>query len=421
MHTKKFVRTSLLLLALGMGSLLCNAQALPADAPKPGLRIGGYALDMQTAGSGPYTVIFESGFAGDLSVWRKVAPALSKSAKVVVYSRAGVGKSDARPEPRTLEQSGAELEQMVKAAELKPPFILVGHSYGGFLVRQFAAHHPAEVAGMVFVDASAEGMDAALKKIDATRFAADQKAFEGFTPAAFKAEYKLVQQIFDAGALPQGVPLPDVPTVVLTSAKVYEKPEFLLHTPSGMAAWRLLHEQFFRQFSNGSHVVTSNSGHYIQLDEPELVIRAVEQVIASASAQAQRKARKLAREGVLDAVDQAALLVPGDAESMVSARLKASQLGEADINAMAYELLRQPKRAQFAPVLMKFNVETHPDSANAYDSYGEALLAMKQPKLAKTQFQRALSLGRSQGKDARALAGYEENMKKAELADSLAQ
>lgn len=133
-------------------------------------------------GSEPYTFIFEAGFAGDLSVWNKVAPALSKSAKVVAYSRAGIDNSDTRPEPRTLEQGGAELEQMIKAAQLKPPYILVGHSYGGFLVRQFAAHHPAEVAGMVFVDASAEGMDATLKKIGAAKFAKDQKAIASFTP-----------------------------------------------------------------------------------------------------------------------------------------------------------------------------------------------------------------------------------------------
>jgi hypothetical protein len=151
------------------------------------------------------------------------------------------------------------------------------------------------------------------------------------------------------------------------------------------------------------------------------VIRAVEQVMASAAAQAQRKARTLAREGILKTVEQAALLDPAEAEALVSAKLKTTQLGEADINTMAYQLLRQPQRAQFAPVLMKFNVEANPESANAHDSYGEALLAMKQPKLAKAQFQRALSLGRSQGKDARALAGYEANLKKAEQADAPAQ
>ncbi|WP_426319332.1 alpha/beta fold hydrolase [Pseudoduganella sp. R-43] len=410
--SRQLLKVSLLSLAMGMTIPVCQAE---------GLRVGVYSVDVQTAGSGPYTIIFEAGFAGDLSVWRKVAPALSKSAKVVTYSRAGIGKSDVRPEPRTLEQSGAELEQMIKAAQLKPPFILVGHSYGGLLVRQFAAHHPADVAGMVFVDASAEGLDAALKKIDPAKFAQDQKAIESFIPAPYKAEYRLVQQIFDAGSLPQGAPLPDVPTVVLTSAKVYEHPEFVLHTQAGMSAWRTLHDEFFKQFSNGSHIVTANSGHYIQLDEPELVVSAVEQVMASATSHAQRKARQLAREGVLKAVDQAAPLVLArrarEAESLVGAQLKASQLGEADINTLAYSLLGQPQKVQFAAMLMKFNVENFPESANAYDSYGEALLEMKQTKLAKAQFQRALALGRSQGMDAGALAGYEANLKKAEQAD----
>ncbi len=156
-------------------------------ASQDGVTIGSYHVDAASAGSGPYTVIFESGFASDLSVWRKVAPEIAKSAKVFVYSRAGIGKSDARPEARTPQRSSAEFEQLIEAAHLSPPFILVGHSYGGYLIRLFAQRHPEQVAGMVFVDPSMERFDTELKKLAAAKVAQDQKYLDTLTPAPLSA------------------------------------------------------------------------------------------------------------------------------------------------------------------------------------------------------------------------------------------
>jgi pimeloyl-ACP methyl ester carboxylesterase len=270
--------------------LLFSGLMAPAVA-QDGLDIGQYHVEMASTGSGPYTVIFESGFGTGYSVWKKVVPDVARSARVLVYSRAGIGKSDARPEAQTPERRTIELEQLIAAAKLKPPFILVGHSYGGYLIRLFAARHPEQVAGMVFVDPSMERFNAELRKVDAAKLAQDLSYIDTLTPASYKAEAKLVDQAFEAAALLPPLALPDVPAVVLTSTMVREKPEFFMHTVAAVAVWRSLHDQLFRQFSSGSHVVTASSGHNIHLEEPALVSGAIEQVMASATRLAARRAQ----------------------------------------------------------------------------------------------------------------------------------
>ena len=291
---KRIIRTLLPALALA-----CAAVQAQGPAPAPALMaaeltaVGSkpWLVEMASAGSGRYTIIFESGFGTGLSAWRKVAPELAGTARVAAYSRAGHGKSEARPEPRTIAQNTNELEQLIAAGKLAPPFILVGHSYGALLVRSFAARHPGQVAGMVLVDPSDERFNPALRQLDAARAAADERAFAAIVPAKFQPELQLLQPVLDSGRLPFAGKLPDVPTVVLTSVRQADKPEFFLETPEAVAIKRDLHADFVRQFSAGSQVVTAKSGHNIQLEEPELVIEAVNRVMAIADAKAARDSR----------------------------------------------------------------------------------------------------------------------------------
>jgi len=278
---------------LGFAALLACA-GVHAQSPAPAATIASeqvavgskpYAVQASIAGEGRYTVIFESGFGTGLNAWRKVAPELAKNARVVAYSRAGHGSSEARPEPRTIEQNTKELEELIAARKLAPPFILVGHSYGGLLMRAYAARHPEQVAGMVLIDPSDERFNTALRKVDAKRVAADDEQFAKIVPPKFQPELKLLQPVLDGAAPPYSGKLPDVPTVVLTSVQQAEKPMFFLETPEAVAIKKSLHADFLRQFSKGSQVVTDKSGHNIQLEEPELVVAAVKQVIALAGQQ----------------------------------------------------------------------------------------------------------------------------------------
>ncbi|MFC5551408.1 alpha/beta fold hydrolase [Massilia aerilata] len=269
--------------------LACCAVVRPgASAPEERIAVGAWQVQAAEQGSGRYTVIFESGFGTGLESWRKVAPEVAKSAHVVSYSRAGHGSSDPRPEPRSILESSRELDQLMAAAGLTPPFILVGHSYGGLLARAFALRHPEQVAGMVLVDPADERFNPALRRLDAARAADDDRRFNALVPARFRAEYDALKPVLDQGALPPPLngKLPDVPVVVLTSVQQVQKPEFFLQSVEAVAVKRELHADFLRQFSEGSQVLTMRSGHNIQLEEPELVIEAVRKVIAAADGRA---------------------------------------------------------------------------------------------------------------------------------------
>jgi len=278
----------LLAATLIFGTSLACAQSAPSAtaAATDRIAVGNVQVQMTSAGSGRYTVIFESGFGTGMGTWRKVLPEVAKNARAVAYSRAGHGTSDLRPEPRTLLQSSLELDQLVAAAKLSPPFILVGHSYGGLLARAFAVRHPEWVAGMVLVDPSDERFNPALRKLDAARAAADDKQFAAIVPPKFQPELALLQPVLDSGTFPVAGKLPDVPVVVLTSVEQADKPEFFLQTPQAVAIKRDLHADFLRQFSDGSQVLTDKSGHGIQQEQPELVVAAVNKVIAAADKRA---------------------------------------------------------------------------------------------------------------------------------------
>lgn len=124
----------------------------------PGILVdaGGHKLHLNIQGKGSPTVIFENG-SGDFSfIWTLVQPEVAKFTKTVSYDRAGYAWSELGPIPRTSKQICFELHTALNNAGIHPPYILVGQSFGGFLVRAFARYYAKEVVGMVLVEAVQE-------------------------------------------------------------------------------------------------------------------------------------------------------------------------------------------------------------------------------------------------------------------------
>src|SRR5215475_16204790 len=157
------VSPSVLLACVMLYILSASAQSesTPPPFPPPGrlVDIGGWRLHLNCTGearASQPTVILESGL-GDFSVeWSLVQPGVAKFARVCSYDRAGDGWSELGPHPRTFRQIVYELHTLLDRAGVKPPLALVGHSYGGWLVRQYASTYPSDVVGMALVEAGAD-------------------------------------------------------------------------------------------------------------------------------------------------------------------------------------------------------------------------------------------------------------------------
>ena len=119
---------------------------------------GGVQLDAVVAGQGPVTVVFENGLATALEQWEGVAAAIAGRARTVRYDRRRAEPSGDVP-VRTAAELAAELRRLLTALGVRPPFVLVGHSWGGAIARTFTHAHPAEVVGLVLVDATHETID----------------------------------------------------------------------------------------------------------------------------------------------------------------------------------------------------------------------------------------------------------------------
>lgn len=128
--------------------------------PPPGelVDVGGRRLHVLCKGSGCPTVVIEQGAGGPALAWIQLQAEIAKFARVCIYDRAGYQWSDTVKGARTLESRVKDLQMLLEKGRIAGPYVLVAHSYGGFLIRLFAREYPDSVTGMVFVDAPHESV-----------------------------------------------------------------------------------------------------------------------------------------------------------------------------------------------------------------------------------------------------------------------
>jgi pimeloyl-ACP methyl ester carboxylesterase len=151
------VTVTVFLLVLSMIAVGQQKEKKPGHSP-PGklVDVGGYRLHLNCTGKSGLTVVLIAG-AGDFSFdWGLVQPGVSRFTRACSYDRAGLAWSDPGPTPRTMKQDAYELHTLLKAARIKAPYVLVGHSIGGLIARVYTEQYPDEVAGVVLVDPTHE-------------------------------------------------------------------------------------------------------------------------------------------------------------------------------------------------------------------------------------------------------------------------
>ncbi|MBI4265341.1 MAG: alpha/beta hydrolase [Acidobacteria bacterium] len=122
--------------------------------PPPGVlvEIGRHRLHLRSEGTGAPAVVFDAALGASSLSWSLVLPAVAQTTRAVAYDRAGFGWSDAGPVPRTAGRLADELHELLRRADVPPPYLLVGHSFGGLVMRLLAARHRGRVAGLVLIE-----------------------------------------------------------------------------------------------------------------------------------------------------------------------------------------------------------------------------------------------------------------------------
>jgi pimeloyl-ACP methyl ester carboxylesterase len=245
--------------------------------------VGSHRLDVVRAGAGSPAVILEAGLGNGLDDWDPVWPSLVQFSTVVAYSRSGNGKSEPGRQPHTARNAAVELHTVLAKLAIKPPYVLVGRSYGGLLVRMYTSLYPDDVAGVVLVDGTHEQQVKRWGTLDPSYPAAFRAYYDSVLttkkPGAEAEEIRETVRIQAAGGTDGLNPLPDIPIAVLTSMRVDPAARYVNGTARGHELWREMHDEWFRRSHNGIHLVTTRSGHAIQAQEPELVVEAIRFVL----------------------------------------------------------------------------------------------------------------------------------------------
>lgn len=248
--------------------------------------IGRFALHIRCTGEHTPTVIIETGFGepgvGETSSWKNVIAEIEQKTRICAYDRAGLGSSDVAPGAnRSSRDMAKDLHALLVNAGIPGPYILVAHSLGGFTARVFAHDYKNEVVGMVLVDSSHPDQWSAINKILPLQTPDEPESLKQIRiipPASLPEKMDIPTSINQVRAVKT---LGDLPLVVLShSANMVIDPN-LSPDLSGKIEqlWEKLQNDLAALSSNSTHLIAVNAGHYIQVDEPKLVIDAILKLI----------------------------------------------------------------------------------------------------------------------------------------------
>ncbi len=288
----------------------CLAAAAPAHADAPAAAAaadfagrvqihGGRSLYLECRGSGRPTVILASGYGNGADVWNMLDPGVrrppvlagvARHARVCAYDRPNAylqterpGRSDPVAQPRTAADAVAELRALLRAAHLRGPYVLVGHSLGGLFTRLFASTYPRQVAGLVLVDATYEGLRDLFPPAQWAALARSSlEPVPGLVPPVelFDQERSFDQMLRAKAARPLRRTLP---LTVLSHGLPAELPPGLPPDFPDAAtlerASRSAQDELAMLLPSARHVIARRSGHYIHTAQPGLVIDAVRRVL----------------------------------------------------------------------------------------------------------------------------------------------
>jgi pimeloyl-ACP methyl ester carboxylesterase len=285
--------------------------------PPPGtmLELQGYSLHVRCEGQGPVTILLEAGLNNFSLQWSRLQYLLSRDTRTCCYDRAGLGWSDPSLRPPTIENSVTDLHAVVRGLGGQAPLILVGHSYGSLLVRLYAQRYPQNIKAIILLDPANEFMAeripgytealesavsqfrklalltslglAALstRSIPAAQLQGEALqqyraviAARSFCKSAAAETASMVDNLRTMQAALQGA-VADVPAVIISRGQAERIPGLPDSSAQALEqTWSTLQTDLVERM-NARQIIAEQSGHSIQLSQPELVYESIKPFI----------------------------------------------------------------------------------------------------------------------------------------------
>ncbi len=242
-----------------------NGTGTPMENPM--VQSGDHQLFTVKSGVGPVTVLFEAGMGNNYQVWNQELT-LAKTgafAQTIAYNRAGYAPSGIGSAPRNMPEIVEDLHQVITQKVRTSKLVLVGHSWGGAIIRAYAVKYPGKVDGLVFIDPTHEDF------LDFNQSHEDELVKSWGQAPGFEEAEQFLEGIQYISSLNN---LPDLPVRVLTAMKT--NPNI---NSEDRQRWFNAHAHLGEGVSDFQHVGLENSDHYIQLEDPETVIQTIKDLV----------------------------------------------------------------------------------------------------------------------------------------------
>ncbi|SIO14300.1 alpha/beta fold hydrolase [Algoriphagus halophilus] len=273
-----------------------------ASAQERFVELNGYKIWINTIGieqreEGQPLVIFESGHGTPMGNWDKVIESVAEFAPILTYDRPGIGKSEATDYMPTLKNVSEQLVRLLDKLEFAPPYILVGHSLGGVYVRGFANYYPEKLAGLVIIDPGDftethqnrteyyDILDWEPSKVDSLiqSFIDIRASRNKDSPAPIKREGQVLEELREQDFQEiSGTPLPNIPVHMVVGGRFDMPVQFQSKEYDDKALFRskIKHRisrwtDVIQSVDKGMLLYSGDAGHFVQWDDPELVISSI--------------------------------------------------------------------------------------------------------------------------------------------------
>lgn len=241
------------------------------------IKVNGYDIEYEIAGSGSKTVFLEAGGTAGLSDWEPIFEKLAKDTRVIRYSRIGNGGSQKVRKNYSSEEYAEEALLLLEVLNIKKPVVYVAHSYGAYIARRFSATYPEWVSGLMLIEPASEHDVDIMRKIDLEKAEREIAQIKLDDQANGMSNQYL--DFWSKRPLPDYPEIPNIPVTVIASVKKYQNPPVLFFNDKARTMWGQLHSDWVLSFPKGKIVLTDKSYHYPQNDEPEMVINEIKALL----------------------------------------------------------------------------------------------------------------------------------------------